>query len=199
MSRDASSTSLSETNLAQAPLATPALPRRGLLGLGTLGLLGLGGCGFRPLYGSSGAANAVSGPVAAELAAVEVARIPERNGQLLRRALQERLWTSGQSSPRYTLTAFPLFDVELEGIRTTGLPTRVRYTGTANWWLATKEVPPKPVASGAERSLDAYNIPDNQFFAGDAARDAALRRLLGQMADDIVTRLAVRFQERETG
>jgi LPS-assembly lipoprotein len=189
MSRDASSTSLSDRRIQAG--------RRAFLGLGTAGLLGLSGCGFRPLYGSSGAAT--SGPVAAEFGAIDVARIPERSGQLMRRALQQRLWAGGQSSPRYTLTAFPAFGVELEGIRTSGLPTRIRFTGTASWWLTSKDVPPQSIASGAERSFDAYDLPDGQFFAADAARDAMMVRLIDQMAEDIVARLAIRFGERDAG
>lgn len=195
MSRDASSTSLSDPQRSGQDMARTG--RRALLGLGTLGLLGLSGCGFRPLYGQSGATT--SGPVAAELGAIEVARIPERNGQLMRRALQQRLWAGGQSSPRYTLTAFPTFGIEPEGIRTTGLPTRIRVNGTASWWLTTNDVPPQPVANGAERTLDAFDLPDNQFFAADAARDAMMVRLVDQLAEDIVFRLAVRFRERDPG
>jgi LPS-assembly lipoprotein len=188
MSRDASSISSSDRPLQHR--------RRALLGLGSVGLLGLSGCGFQPLHGRSGV---TSGPVSAELGAIEVARIPERTGQLMRRALQQRLWAGGQSSPRYTLTAFPSFGVEQEGIRPDGLATRMRYTATANWWLTTNEVPPQPVANGAERMLDAFDLPDNQFFAADTARDAMVMRLVDQMAEDIVVRLAVRFREQGIG
>jgi LPS-assembly lipoprotein len=176
-------------------LSSLALRRRGLLGLGGLGLLGLGGCGFKPLYGAG--PDGVSSAVASELGAVRVALLPERIGQLLRRALQERLWAGGQSSPRYTLTAYVSMSVEPEGVRTTGLATRLRYITTANWWLVTNEVPPKPVANGSERSLDAYNIPDNQFFASDASREAMTARQIEQVAEDIVNRMAIHFQGQQ--
>jgi LPS-assembly lipoprotein len=189
MSRDVSSTLSSDRAL---------IRRRGLLGLGTLGLLGLSGCGFRPLYGQGGSLSA-SGPVSAELGAIDVAVIPERSGQLLRRALRERLWAGGQSSPRYTLTTGLQLAAEPEGYRSDGLPTRLRFTATANWYLATKEAPPKMVLTGSERAMDASNIPDNQFFAGDASREAMTSRLIDQLAEDIVTRLAVRLQEPPTG
>jgi LPS-assembly lipoprotein len=189
MSRDVSSTLSSDRAL---------IRRRGLLGLGTLGLLGLSGCGFRPLYGQGGSLSA-SAPVSAELGAIDVAIIPERSGQLLRRALRERLWAGGQSSPRYTLTTGLQVAAEPEGYRSDGLPTRLRFTAMANWYLATKEAPPKMVLTGSERAMDASNIPDNQFFAGDASREAMLARLIDQLAEDIVTRLAVRLQEQPTG
>ncbi|WP_158600989.1 LPS assembly lipoprotein LptE [Teichococcus wenyumeiae] len=188
MSRDASSTSLSDR------LSRPG--RRALLGLGTAGLLGLSGCGFQPLYGRTGPAG---GAASAELSAIEVALIPDRAGQLMRRALQQRLWIGGQSSPRYTLTAFPTFGIEQEGIRPDGLPTRTRWIVTTNWWLTTNGVPPQPVANGTEQALDAFDLPDNQFFAADAAREAMLARLVDQMAEDIVTRLAVRFRGQDAG
>lgn len=189
MSRDASSTSLSDR------LKCQGATRRGLLGLGAAGLLGLTGCGFRPLYGEQGSLNSNS-PVSAELAAVEVANVPERRGQLLRRALRERLWAGGQASPRYTLTTSLQIGTEPEGYRTDGLPTRVRYTVNASWWLVTRDAQPQIVLNGTERAVDAFNIPDNQFFAGDASSEAMMGRLMERLADDIVTRLAVELQER---
>jgi LPS-assembly lipoprotein len=189
MSRDGSSTLSSDRHLPS---------RRALLGLGTLGLLGLSGCGFRPLYGQGGSL-ASNSPVSAELAAVEVALIPERNGQLLRRALRQRLWAGGQASPRFTLATTLQLGIEPEGYRSDGLPTRQRLTATASWQLTTKEATPQLVTSGTERAFDASNIPDNQFFAGDASRDAMFERVMDQLSEQIVTRLAVQLQERQAG
>lgn len=155
-----------------------------LLGAGAA----LAGCGFRPMYGENGAIE--TGPAAAELAAVRVARIPERNGQLLRRALEDRL-PSPTGQGRYDLRVGVNFGVELEGFRRDGTPSRVRYIASANWYLFTMATPPVQVATGAERAFDAYNIPENQFFAADLSRDTMERRLMDQLAEDIVTRLAV--------
>ena len=55
---------------------------------------GLGGCGFRPLYGKFGATG---GAVAPELASIYVTVMSERQGQLLRQALQQRLAGSDDS------------------------------------------------------------------------------------------------------
>ncbi len=155
-----------------------------LLGAGA----GLAGCGFRPMYGESG--PILSGPAAAELAAVRVARIPERNGQLLRRALEDRL-PSPTGQGRYDLRVGLNFGVELQGFRRDGTPSRVRYTANATWYLFTMATPPVQVATGTERAFDAYNIPENQFFASDLSRDTMERRLVDQLAEDIVTHLAV--------
>ncbi|MBW8270959.1 LPS assembly lipoprotein LptE [Caldovatus aquaticus] len=170
------------------------LLRRGAVAAALL----LPGCGFRPLYGpGGGAAAGEEAPVQAELAAVQVAPIPERGGQLLRRALAERLRGAAQAAPaRYDLRVSLAFAAEPLGFRRDGTPSRVRYQGTASWWLLTRTAPPQQIASGTERENDAYNIPDQQFFAAEAARDAAERRMVEQLAFAIAERLALVFRQR---
>ena len=60
-------------------------------------------------------------------------------------------------------------------------------------WRANR-TPPRLVTQGTDRTFDAYNVPENQFFASDTARDAAERRLMEQLANDVVQQLAVRFE-----
>lgn len=170
---------------AAAAAASPAAP------------LLLAGCGFRPLYGAGGAVAAEEGPVRAELAAVQVALIPERSGQLLRRALAERLHGSEPSAPaRYDLRVSLAFAAEPLGFRRDGTASRIRYRGTASWWLLTRTTPPQQIAAGTERENDAFNIPDQQFFAAESARDATERRLIEQLAFAITERLALVFRQR---
>jgi LPS-assembly lipoprotein len=176
--------------------------RRALL-RGTAGLLALGaaGCGFRPLYGD-GSAGGGDPKIAAELAATRVGLIPERFGQLFRRSLQQRLGiAAGGSSPppRYELLAFPVLAVEGIGITSDGAATRARYTATANWSFARLTTPPETVANGFERAIDAFNIPPNQYFAADISRDATERRLADRLAEEVVTRLAVRLRNLRAG
>ena len=147
----------------------------------------LAACGFRPMYGPQPDA-AVAG-----LETVSVGRIGERNGQLLRRNLEQRLGRGGVPA-RYDLRVGLSYGVDLQGFERDGTPSRVRMTATANWFLYTAGTAPRLVAQGTDRAFDAYNLPDNQFFAADAARDAAERRLVDQLASDIVQRLAVRFE-----
>ena len=159
--------------------------RRALLGL----LLLVPGCGFRPLYGPR-----PEGAAAPGLDAVRVGLIPERNGQLLRRELEARLGSRNGGAARYDLRVGLAYGVEAQGFARDGTPSRVRITATANWFLYDLNVPPRLVANGTERAFDAYNIPQNQFFAGDTSRDATERRLVEQLADDVVRRLAIRFE-----
>jgi LPS-assembly lipoprotein len=169
--------------------------RRALL-RGGAGLLALGaaGCGFRPLYGGNGGAEEPA--VARELAATRVALIPERFGQLLRRGLQQRLGTGvgGPQAARWELRVGPSIQAEGIGVLRDGAVTRVRFVGTANWWLVRLGTPEEVVANGFERAIEAFNLPPNQFFAADASRDAAERRLAEMLAEDVVLRVAIRFR-----
>lgn len=165
--------------------------RRRLLALGAA--LALPGCGFRPLHATGGAA--VDSAVQREFAAIRVAIIAERNGQILRRALEQRLAPNGTAA-RYDLRTAMSFGVDVQGYRRDGTPSRVRYTATANWSLFTLDTPPRPVTRGVEQAFDAYNIPESQFFAADISRQAAEQRMMEQLADDMTQRLAVWFAGR---
>ncbi len=159
--------------------------RRAFLALPALALTG---CGFRPLYGSRPDNQATAG-----LQAVRVGLINERNGQLLRRNLEQRLGGEGVAA-RYDLRVGLSYGIEVQGFERDGTPSRVRMTATANWFLYDNGAPPRLVGNGMVRAFDAYNVPENQFFASDTSRDAAERRLVDQLASDIVQRLAVRFE-----
>lgn len=155
---------------------------------GLIALLALGGCGFRPLYGPQPEGGAVAG-----LETVRVGLIVERNGQLLRRHLEQRLGR-GSAPARYDLRVGIAYGIEVQGFERDGTPSRVRITATGNWFLYDTNTPARLVAQGTDRAFDAYNVPENQFFASDAARDAAERRLMEALAIDIVQQLAVRFE-----
>ena len=157
-------------------------PRRAVLGL-----LLLSGCGFRPLHGPR-----PEGAAAPGLETIRVGLITERNGQLLRRHLEERLGSRGPS--RYDLRIGLGYGVDLQGFARDGTPSRVRVTATANWYLYDTGSPQRLVANGTERAFDAYNVPENQFFSAETAREATERRLVEQLAEDLVRRLAVRFE-----
>jgi LPS-assembly lipoprotein len=194
MSRAGSSTSSSDRQ--------PAAPsRRGLLAL-ALGGLPLAACGFRPMYGSGGSASGVAGSsdrVRGIMASTQVAVISERLGQQMRRSLTTRLGAAGSAAPEHELRVSLQFAYEPEGFRRDGTPSRVRFNATASWQLVTLTPPPAILAQGVERSFDSFNVPDNQFFASDFARDATLSRLVDQLAEDVILRLSVRLGEANTG
>lgn len=157
--------------------------RRALLAAGLM----LGGCGFRPMYGAAGPGGATGG-----LSGVRVANIPERTGQMLRQALGRRLDPQGTGgTARHELRLTLAIENEPIGFRRDGAPSRIRSTARADWRLVALGTPETEVATGREQVFDAFNIPDGQFFAADMSRDAMERRLMEQLADRIVQRLAV--------
>ncbi|RVT96652.1 hypothetical protein EOD42_09540 [Rhodovarius crocodyli] len=155
----------------------------------------LAGCGFRPLYrpGNMPSGEALS----AELAAVQVARIGERQGQLLRRALMARLEdTRPGTAPRYELRVGVRNDSDVQGYRTDGAITRIRVTVSADFVLMTLGTEQEEILRGTARKFDAFNLPDLQFFAADISREAMERRLMEDVAEDIARRLALEFRRR---
>ena len=178
--------------------------RRALLAAPLLApLVALGACGFRPLYGpngegGTGAAIAANEPSLAEaLASVRVGLIPERNGQLMRRALQRQLEGSRPGiQARYDLEVRLIYATEVLGYQTDGLATRVRVVATASWVLATQSVPREVVDRGSARTVDAYNLPNLQFFASDASREDMERRLVAELSERVTVGVAVALRRR---
>jgi LPS-assembly lipoprotein len=171
--------------------------RRALIALG-LPLLA-GGCGFRPMHAQRGLQE--DAQVAEALAAVKVGLITERQGQLLRRRLEQGLAPNGRGTvaAKYDLRVGLGYAAEIQGFRRDGSPSRVRFTGTASWFLFDVGTPPQEIARGTERASDAYDIPDNQFFAADVARDTMERQLIEQLAQQILERLAMHLRTEAQG
>jgi LPS-assembly lipoprotein len=167
------------------------LPRRRLLLAPAL--LPLTGCGFHPVYMPT--ASGMAGPAARELAQVDVALIPERSGQLLRQALQERFADDGGTPLQYDLRATFSISGDAIDIQTDSISTRVRMTGSATFVLLTKEVPPKRLTSGRARAVDSFNIFSQQYFAADMSSEALTRRIAEALADQITTQIAGYFRK----
>jgi LPS-assembly lipoprotein len=75
--------------------------RRSVLTLAAVLALGPAGCGFHPLYSKGGGGGGVS----AETAQIRINLIADRQGQMLRNALLQRLTPAGEpASPTYTLS-----------------------------------------------------------------------------------------------
>lgn len=179
-------------------MAAPRHGRRALLaGFGALPVAALGGCGFTPVYGTRSA----TGTNAARdgLAAIAVEIIPERSGQLLRQALQERCERFGAGAERrYTLQAS--FSVADEGIaiQQDSAVTRIRMTGYAQYTLRGLDSSRRTLTSGTARALDGLDVINQQFFAGDLEHEQIVRRLAEACADQIALQLANYFDSHPT-
>src|SRR4051794_28564143 len=91
----------------------------------------LTGCGWEPLY-----ADRVAGPADAELAAIKVAPIPERVGQILALRLRQWLNPTGAEIPsRYLLRTVLVVSRADLGVLTSGLGTRAQINMYAGFTL----------------------------------------------------------------
>jgi LPS-assembly lipoprotein len=171
--------------------------RRALIALG-LPLL-VTGCGFRPMHARGGRQEDTQ--VTASLAAVKVGLITERQGQLLRRRLEQGLAPNerGAVNPQYDLRVGIGYGVEIQGYNINGAASRVRFNATANWFLFEIGPPLREIARGSERAFDAYDIPNAQFFAADVARETMERQLIEQLAQHILEKLAIHFRGAAQG
>ena len=170
------------------------LRRRTVLG----SALALAGCGFQPVYGP--AADG-SQPVLSAFSQISVATIPERQGQLLRQALQDRLERGGVGGARQYELQVASYSVPGEqiGIQQDSNPTRVRLTGRAVWSLLSLDSQRRTLTHGTAVSTDGYDNLDLQYFAGEEAGAAAQRRLAQAVADVLMRQLASYFLAHPTG
>jgi LPS-assembly lipoprotein len=145
--------------------------------------LALAGCQLRPLYAGGG-----GGPVAQSLRLVQVGPIGGRAGWLVRTALLDRLGGE-QASPRYRLEVELDDDITGFGIRSDDAVTRERRTLRARYRLVDASLGTVLVdaTAGSDAGIDVVSSE----YATVAAEQTALERLSREIADQIVTRLAL--------
>jgi LPS-assembly lipoprotein len=167
------------------------LSRRMFVGSGVMaGLAGLSGCGWAPLY-----ADRETGPADAELAAIKVAPIPERAGQILALGLRQWLNPSGAPVPsRYLLrTLLTISRLDL-GILTFGLGTRARLDVLATFTLY-EIATSTPLLTASSHASESFDIVSN-YYSNVVAEESARTRAVEEIRRDIVTQLTVFLQRR---
>lgn len=153
------------------------------------------GCGFQPVYMPT--ASGKAGVAQRELAAINVERIPDRPGQLLRQALQDRLALGSSGAQyRYDLTVGYGTSGEGIGVLPDDESTRVRLIATATWSLVAHDPGRTTLTKGFAKAVDAENVIDGQYFAADLEGEALQRRLADAIADQIAIQLATYFRAR---
>jgi LPS-assembly lipoprotein len=169
------------------------LQRRGVLALAAGATLS--GCGFQPVYMPT--ASGSPGVAQRELAAINVAIIPDRAGQLLRQALQDRLQKGASGvERRYNLTVGFWVGAEGIAVETGDVTTRLRGSGNAIWTLSAEDPARTVLTRGQAQSLDALNVLDTQYFATDLELEALFKRVADALADQITLQLASYFRKR---
>ncbi|MCB2067131.1 MAG: hypothetical protein KDE15_10895 [Erythrobacter sp.] len=151
----------------------------------------LPGCALHPIYAGGG-----NGPVARELAAIDVPPIEGREGWLVRNALNDRLnrgTASGTSQYRLDV----LLDDHVEGL---GLLTddtigRERRILRARYQLTdlTTDTILIDATAGSDAGIDVVGSE----YATIAAEQTALENLAQEVADQIVVRISRTLRERQ--
>jgi LPS-assembly lipoprotein len=156
---------------------------RARLALAALALI-LAGCTLRPLY-----AGGNSGPVAQALHNVQVNPIPGRGGWLVRTALVDRLGAQSGDAVRYRLEVELDDDITGFGIRRDNAVTRERRTLRARYRLvdAQRGTVLLDATAGSDAGVDVVSSE----YATVAAEETALEHLATELADQIVSRLAL--------
>jgi len=151
--------------------------------------LALSGCGLQPMYAGGG-----NGEVARGLAAVDVATIPGQDGWLVRNALCDKLGGC-KGNAKYRLDV--RLDDKLEGL---GLLTddtigRERRTLRARYQLVDNSSGEilLDASAGADAGIDVVSSE----YATIAAEQTALENLSRDVADRIVTNLALKLREKQ--
>lgn len=153
-----------------------------------LTVLLLTACGFSPMYGKSAATNNAS--IKSNLDLVEIAVIPDREGQFLRNELIDRFYINGYpSTPRYNLAIGKVrervsnFDITINNEATRRqvlLSTKMALKDTQ-----TNEV----ILSRSLNAVTSYNVLESEFstvVTEQSAREAALNDLARQIEQQVV-------------
>ncbi len=131
------------------------------------------------------------------LKTVEIAQIPDRQGQKLRNFLVDHMHGSGTAGSRWRLTVSLTATTASQGIRKDDTATRAQLRMIAAYQL-TDNTTGVIVDSGTSRSLVNYNILESQYGTLVNDRDAE-DRALRDVGQDIVNRLALYFSGKSSG
>ena len=149
----------------------------------------LSGCGLQPLYASG---NQLS--METSLAQVHVPAIPGQAGWLMRNALTDRLGSGGDGLTRYTLNV--RLDDQLEGLGLLGDDTISRERRTVRARYSLVDLSTGEVLLDATAGSDAGIDVVSSEYATIAAEQTALENLTQQIADQIVTRVALSLNKK---
>jgi LPS-assembly lipoprotein len=161
------------------------------------GFLFLTACGFEPVYKNASLVGEPS-QTSRSLNRVDIATIPNREGQALRNALIDRIYLGGYpSNPEYRLLISPITETIVEiGVDKDDNASRAQLRQETIMHLVridnAQTVLTRPI-----RATAGYNILLGQFttfVTENDAREQAIRTL----ADNIVTQLELYFTRNET-
>lgn len=147
----------------------------------------LSACGLKPMY-----AGGATGTVAQGLSGIEVSTIEGKAGWLMRNALVDRLSARQDSGARYRLDVRLDDKVEGLGLLSDDTVARERRTLRARYQLV--DLASGEIVLDASAGSDAGIDVVSSEYATIAAENTALENLTRQVADRIVTRVALKLR-----
>ena len=151
-------------------------------------------CGFRPVYGVN--RDTPTG-VEETLARVEIANIPDREGQYLRNALIDRFYRAGRpADPDYILTVSKVSETITDlDITKTSDTTRTQLRLAINYSLADKATG-QPLFSRQGTSVNSYNVLGSEF-ATRVTEDNARKNALDDLARQVELQINLYLKRAE--
>jgi LPS-assembly lipoprotein len=147
----------------------------------------LAACGFEPLHAQRGAVAA--------LPPIRVEPIPERQGQILRNYLLDRLAPRGEAGAQGYALSIKLFEPrQVLALRRDDVISRMSYSAVASYELV--DAAGKRVVTGSSSYSTDYEITNSEF-ATLAALQNARERVLELVADDIRNQIAVQLRAQD--
>jgi len=146
----------------------------------------LSACGFTPVYGTK--------TVSSDIAAVDIAVIPNRSGQIVRNHLIDHFYPSGYpANPAYRLSVSPIEETIVEiGIDKDDEASRAQLRQHAVMRL-TDLTTNQAVLTRTVRATSGYNILAGQFTTFVTENDAR-EQALNALSDNIITQLELYFR-----
>ena len=149
-------------------------------------------CGFHPVYGARNASS--DSPVALDLNNIAIDNIPDRNGQMLRNDLIDRMYGRNRpDKPAYTLKINIHNTEEDLGILANASSTRSLLNMYGDYSLT--DASGKELLHGSAHSVASFDKLD-EMYGTVAAREDAYERTLHEVSEQIVNRLSLYFSER---
>ncbi len=153
----------------------------------------LAGCGFQPLLGRQSGNNSVSD----DLAAIRIAPIPDRSGQLLRNALLDSLTPRGAAvASQYVLTISLQEPRQTIALRRDDVISRSSYSAVATFDLVDRQG--RKITTGTSSFTTDYEITVSEYATRSSLEDAR-SRVLVLIAEDIRNQLAMALKRPASG
>lgn len=148
-----------------------------------LSVLLLTSCGFQPMYGSH-SMSAQNTEATKAMSDIQIAIIPDRDGQMLRNELIDNLYPHGEpQNPRYTLS-FSKLNITIRELDLTksSEATRSQILASIGMTLTDSQTG-EAILARSLRSITSYNILPSEFATNvteDNARENAIKDLARQ-------------------